>query len=98
MPSTDFYAQVRFSSSIFPPLQVLICISRLFWEIFGQWSGGTMEGRVVIHFDFFNAGGGRRFFFWFLLEERGGKRGDFVTIEMGSCQWCGGVHIVSKDK
>ena len=24
-----------------------------------------MEGRVVIHFDFFNAGGGRPFFFFF---------------------------------
>ena len=45
-----------------------------------------MEGRVVLHFDFFNAGGGPEFYFFrFLLEEREGKRGDFVTVGMGSC-------------
>ena len=45
-----------------------------------------MEGWVVMHFDFFSAGSGLGFdFFGFLLEERGGKRGDFVIVEMGSC-------------
>ena len=34
-----------------------------------------MEGRVVLHFDFFSTGGGPRFYFFgFLLEERGGKK------------------------
>ena len=45
-----------------------------------------MEGRVVLHFDFFSASSGLGFYFFgFLLEERGGKRGDFVTVKMGSC-------------
>ena len=39
VPNIDFCAQVRFFSSIFPPLQFLVCISSLFWERFGWWSG-----------------------------------------------------------
>ena len=58
-----------------------------------------MEGRLVLHFPFFNAVGGLGFYFFgFLLEERGGKICDFVTIGMGSCRWCGGVHIVGKER
>ena len=38
-------------------------------------------------------------FFGFLLEERGGKICDFVTIGiLGSYRWCGGVHIVGKER
>ena len=58
-----------------------------------------MEGRVVLHFDFFNVVGGPGFYFLrVLLKERGGKIGDFVTIGMGSCRWCGGVHVVGKER
>ena len=58
-----------------------------------------MEGRVALHFDFFNVGGGLGFnFFGFLLEEREGKICDFVTVGMESCRWCGGVHIVGKER
>ena len=99
MPNIDFCAQVRFSSSIFPLLSVLVYISSLFlgkvWLV--KW--GTMEGQVVLHFDFFSAGGGPGFYFFgFLLEERGGKRGDFIFVGMGSCWWCGEVHIVGKER
>ena len=39
MPNTDFCAQVGFSFSIFPLLQVLVYISSLFLERFDRWSG-----------------------------------------------------------
>ena len=54
---------------------------------------------MVLYFDFFSAKGGPLFYFFeFLLEEREGKIGDFVTVGMGSFRWCGGVHIVGKEK
>ena len=83
-------------SSVFPPLKVLVCISSLFWERFGQWrgnNGGFGWSCILI---FFSAGGGPGFdFVEFLLKERGRKRGDFV---MGSCWWCDGVHTIGKER
>ena len=63
MPNTDFCAQMRFSSFIFPPLHVLVYISTLFLGKVWSVERGTMEGRMVLHFDFFSVGGGLNFFF-----------------------------------
>ena len=58
-----------------------------------------MEGWVVLHFDFFSSEDGLGFnFVGFLLKERGRERSDFVTIGMGSCRRCGGVHTIGKER
>ena len=59
-----------------------------------------MEGRVVLHFDCFSTGGGPRFcFFWvFIGGERREKEVILLLLEMGSCWWCGEVHIVGKER
>ena len=54
---------------------------------------------MVLYFDCFSAGAGPKFdFVGFLLKEKGRKIGDFVTIWMGSCTWCGRVHTIGKEK
>ena len=86
MPNTDFCAQVGFSFSIFPLLQVLVYISSLFfWKglIGGVGNNGGSGGLACILIVSVQEVVPGFVFLGFCWRRDEGKRGDFVTVGDG---------------